>query len=70
MDSVIYYSYQDSAVEIQTEMTKNKITFLIVDHGIDIIESDRSLIFERCYCREKFHTKKGYFGLGLVCSGN
>lgn len=65
LDNAIHYSYSDSNIQLQTSMSKNHITFYVIDHGKGISEDDKPYIFDRFYCADKSRTEKEHFGLGL-----
>lgn len=65
LDNAVYYSPENSSIEIKTRQTARELIFLVADHGSGIAEEDKPFIFDRFYCADKSRTDKSHFGLGL-----
>lgn len=65
LDNAVYYSPENSTIEIRTKQTSKELTFYVVDHGCGVAEEDKPFIFNRFYCADKSRTDKSHFGLGL-----
>ena len=65
LDNAVYYSPENSTIEIRTKQTSKELTFYVVDHGCGIAEEDKPFVFNRFYCADKSRTDKSHFGLGL-----
>ena len=69
LTNAIKYSPQTADVEISTSLSKEEITFCVLDHGMGIPERSIKKVFERFYrvIEKSRHTYPG-LGLGLYVS--
>src|SRR5699024_2287580 len=65
LDNAVYYSPENSTIEIRTKQTAKELIFYVVDHGCGIAEEDKPFIFARFYCADKLRSDKSNFGMGL-----
>lgn len=65
LDNAVYYSYENSSIEIQAKQSSKELIFFVIDHGDGIADKDKPFIFNRFYCADKSRTDKSHVGLGL-----
>ncbi|WP_299535899.1 PAS domain-containing sensor histidine kinase [Ulvibacterium sp.] len=64
LHNAIKYSREDTEIDFRVDMTKNKITFHIIDQGIGIPQGDQKHIFDRYFRAENVLLTQGT-GIGL-----
>lgn len=66
LSNAVKYSKENTAIRVETEITKNNYKITIADEGIGIPEKDIEHIFERFYRVDKARSREsGGSGLGL-----